>query len=417
VNEVLWRLWMKEYGISRRWIDEAKAALVDVEPCWRLAEDTAAINRARVLRAFQRAQVTERDFFPTTGYGYGDCGRSRLEQVYADVFGGESALVRWQVCCGTHAISLCLAGVLKAGDTLVAASGKPYDTLHPVIEDLRDRGVHYREIDLFGRDGGEAGAEAVRGATMVLVQRSAGYAFRPGITMDRLERAIATMRRVAPGAIYFVDNCYGEFTEEREPLHVGADLIAGSLIKNPGGGIAPTGGYVAGKASLVQMAASRLTAPGLGSAVGPSLGFLRLMFQGLFLAPGSVREAIQGAVFAGRFFHGLGYEVCPAWSEPRSDIIQAIRLGSPAALLAFCEAVQQASPVDAVAKPQPEAMPGYQEEVVMAAGTFVQGATLELSADAPLRPPFAVYMQGGLAREQGILACLLAAQRLSVHAS
>jgi cystathionine beta-lyase family protein involved in aluminum resistance len=408
---------MKDYGISGRWIDEAKAALLAVEPYWRLVEDTASVNRARVLRAFQRAQVTERDFFPTTGYGYGDLGRSRLEQVYADVFGGESALVRWQVCCGTHAISLCLAGFLKAGDTLVAASGKPYDTLHPVIEDLRDRGVHYREVDLFWQNGGEGNVEDIRGATMVLVQRSAGYTFRPGITIERLEKAITAMRRVAPQAVYFVDNCYGEFTEEREPLHVGADLIAGSLMKNPGGGIAPTGGYVAGRSSLVEKAAARLTAPGLGSAVGPSLGFLRLMFQGLFLAPGSVREALQGAVFAGRFFQELGFDVCPAWDEPRSDIIQAIKLGSPAALLAFCEAVQQASPVDSMAKPQPGAMPGYQHEVVMAAGTFVQGATLELSADAPLRPPFVVYMQGGLAREQNILACLLAAERLSVQAS
>lgn len=402
--------WAVNYRINESFLDKAEEVLTVVAPQWGSIEGISSYNRARVLRAFQDAGVTESDFAPTTGYGYGDRGREKLEVLFSSVFGTESALVRWQISSGTHAITLCLQGILKPGDKLVAVSGPPYDTLKPVIKDLVERGVTYEEVNLFRRDAVGEGKGAVKGATMVLMQRSSGYSFRRAIPMDSLKGIIQEMRHVAPNAVYFVDNCYGEFAQEKEPPHVGADLIAGSLMKNPGGGIAPTGGYVAGKRELVEKAASRLTAPGLAGSIGPSLGFSRLMFQGFFLAPGMVREALQGAVFAARFFADFGYEVCPAWDEPRGDIVQAINLGSPDRLKRFCRAAQAACPIDSMAVPEAGEMPGYDHEVIMAAGTFVQGATLEFSADAPMRQPFVVYLQGGLAREQAILACLLAAE-------
>ncbi len=365
----------------------------------------------RVLEAFRRARVSEEDFTASTGYGYNDTGREKLEGLYASVFGGEMALVRPQLVSGTHAISCCLFGALRPGQKILAVTGPPYDTLQKVIGGpgqrgtLQDFDIGFDNVNVIepvlARDRqGVLSAlkpflpdERVR---LLYLQRSRGYSLRPALTMEDLHFLLPLLKEANPRAVLFVDNCYGEFVEEEEPLMAGADLIAGSLIKNPGGGLAPSGGYVVGTGNLVEQAAGRLTAPGLGRELGPTLGTNRLLIQGLFLAPHFVGEALKGALFAACLFESLGFEVRPRVQEPRGDIVQAILLKEPDLLQEFCRLIQAYSPVDSHALPVPGPVPGYQREIIMAAGTFVQGSSLELSADAPLDPPYAVYLQGGL---------------------
>lgn len=395
----------------------------EIQDIYHQLEVRAFDNHTRVLEAFKRNRVSDFHLKGGTGYGYGDAGREVLERIYADVFGGEAALVRGQIVSGTHAIALCLLGVLKPGDRLLSAQGAPYDTLAETIGigsnkqgSLKSYGVEYQQVELL--PDGHLDWEGIKKAlktskiNMVTIQRSRGYAWRPSLTISEMKELIDFIREQSPDTIIFVDNCYGELVENQEPLHVGADLIAGSLIKNPGGGIAPTGGYIVGRADLVELAATRWTAPGIGAEVGPTLEHQRLLMQGIFLAPHIVTEALKGAVFAARLFERLGYEVSPHYQEYRTDIIQAIKLGNADRLIAFCRGLQSASPVDSYVAPEPDGMPGYEDAVIMAAGTFVQGASIELSADGPLREPYAVYLQGGLSKEYVKLGVLSAAQRV-----
>lgn len=395
----------------------------EIQDIYHQLEVRAFDNHTRVLEAFKRNRVSDFHLKGGTGYGYGDAGREVLERIYADVFGGEAALVRGQIVSGTHAIALCLLGVLKPGDRLLSAQGAPYDTLAETIGigsnkqgSLKSYGVEYQQVELL--PDGHLDWDGIKKAlktskiNMVTIQRSRGYAWRPSLTISEMKELIDFIREQSPDTIIFVDNCYGELVENQEPLHVGADLIAGSLIKNPGGGIAPTGGYIVGRADLVELAATRWTAPGIGAEVGPTLEHQRLLMQGIFLAPHIVTEALKGAVFAARLFERLGYEVSPHYQEYRTDIIQAIKLGNADRLIAFCRGLQSASPVDSYVAPEPDGMPGYEDAVIMAAGTFVQGASIELSADGPLREPYAVYLQGGLSKEYVKLGVLSAAQRV-----
>lgn len=394
----------------------------EVLPIYSAIDQKALKIHAKVLDSFRSVRVSEFHLKDSTGYGYGDTGREALENVYASIFKTEAALVRGQIVSGTHAIALCLYGILRPGDELLSVQGEPYDTLAEMIGirgkchgSLKEMGVTYRQVDPLiggGIDYANVGQALGARTKMVMLQRSRGYQWGPSFDLEKLREVIEFIRNREPNVVIFVDNCYGEFVEEKEPVEVGADLIAGSLIKNPGGGIAPTGGYVAGAAKFVEMAANRWSAPGVGSEVGPSSGFQRLLFQGLFLAPHIVSEALKGAVFAARFFERLGFEVSPRYNEKRSDIVQAIGLGTPEKMLAFCRGLQGASPVDSHVRPVASAMPGYDDPVVMAAGTFVQGATLELSADGPLRPPYAIYFQGGLSKEYVRLALLSAAREV-----
>lgn len=387
------------------------------QDCQEAFAERDAVERAtfaRVLAALREHRVASRHFAPTTGYGYDDIGRDTLEKVFAQAFACEDALVRPQIVSGTHSLAVSLFGLLRPGDTLVSAAGKPYDTLDEVIGiagsdqgSLKEYGVSYRQVDLLpdGAPDYEGIARAAKaGARVVLVQRSKGYAWRPSLTPEEIGRVAEAVHRAQPSAVVLVDNCYGEFACEREPVALGADLMAGSLIKNPGGGLAPTGGYVAGKTELVEQVAYRLTSPGIGREVGSYAQGYQPFYQGLFLAPHTVAQAVKTAILASRVFELLGYEVHPRYDAPRSDIIQAIRLGSPELLIAFCQGIQAASPVDSFALPEPWEMPGYQDPVIMAAGTFVSGASIELSADAPLRPPYNVYLQGGLTYVHGRLA-------------
>ncbi|MHB0884556.1 MAG: methionine gamma-lyase family protein [Bacillota bacterium] len=385
----------------------------------RSLDSASAVNLARVLTAGRRLGIHESDLRDSTGYGYGDRGRDLVESLYAATFQAERALVRQQVVSGTHALALALFGCLRPGDELLAATGRPYDTLLPVIAgapgSLSEFKISYREVPLTGgRPDPAAIAAAIGPATrMVLIQRSRGYDWRESLSVETVGQLIAAVRAARPEVICLVDNCYGELVEDREPTAVGADLIAGSLIKNPAAGLPTTGGYVAGRARLVELAASRLTAPGLGAKVGASTGFSRLAAQGLFMAPGTVARALEGMRFAADFFSRLGFAVSPGPDDFRTDIIQAIRLGSEEAMAAFCRGLQKASPVDADVVPEPAATPGYGDRLVMAGGTFVQGSSIELSADGPLRPPYAIYLQGGLDPEHAVLASAVAAQELA----
>lgn len=375
-------------------------------------ENTALINQARVLQAFRDLQVDETCFYETTGYGYNDLGRERLDRLYARVFGGEAGLVRPQFVSGTHAIAACLYGILKPGDRLVSLTGKPYDTLQkalglsaPVFGGLRSLGISYEEADFTeGINDEELDRLLSPDTHAVLIQRSRGYSLRRAVVVEDIAAMVQAVKKRRPQAVVFVDNCYGEFVEDREPCHAGADLIAGSLIKNPGGGIAPGGGYVVGRGDLVEKAAWRLTAPGLGTDIGAMGTVKRLYYHGLFLAPHQVGQALKGMVLAATMFSQLGYAVSPTPGERRGDIVQAIQLGGPELLMRFCRAVQTASPVDSHVTPQPAPLVGYRDRVIMAAGTFVQGASSEFSADAPLRPPYTVFMQGGLTYEHLKLA-------------
>ena len=377
---------------------------------------------ARVLRAFQEQRVGAHHFAGVSGYGHGDLGRQVLDRVFAQVMGAEAAVVRLQLVSGTHAIACALFGILRPGDEVLAVAGPPYDTLEEVIGlrgqgqgSLQDFGVRYRQIELTpeGELDWQALASAVGPKTKVVhMQRSCGYDWRPSLSIATLARLIQVIKAQDPEVICFVDNCYGEFVEEQEPTQVGADLMAGSLIKNPGGTLAPTGGYLAGKQIYVEQAACRLTAPGIGSEGGTTFDLSRLLFQGLFLAPQIVGEAVKIGHLAAQVFEDLGYPVSPRPQIPRTDVIQAIQLGSTERLQAFCRAIQTCSPIDSYVKPVPEVVPGYGDAVVMAGGTFVEGSTLELSADGPLREPFIAYLQGGTHLGHGMLALQAAIQAL-----
>lgn len=378
-------------------------------------------NQQKMLAAFQRARVSESCFAASTGYGYGDRGRDVLDQVYAQAFGAEDALVRYNFVSGTHALTVALFGVLRPGDTVLCATGTPYDTIQGVFglpgrEEpgcLKDFGIVYEQVDLLPDgtpDYEELEREIGPECKMVYIQRSRGYSLRPSLTVAEIEKLAALAKRRAPGCVVMVDNCYGEFIEREEPTARGADLMAGSLIKNPGGGIAPTGGYIAGRRDLVELCSYRLTTPGTGRELGCTLGHSRELFLGAFHAPFAAGEALKTAVFAAALFRELGYPVTPGPEEMRTDIIQAIELGSRERLIAFCRGIQQASPVDAFVAPEPSPMPGYDSDVIMAAGAFTLGSSIELSADAPLRKPYAVWMQGGLNFPSGELGVLMAAQ-------
>ncbi len=392
-------------------IHEAKQV---VRPKWDEIENTKLANQARVLRAFQDHQVSEYHFAGSTGYGYNDSGRETIEAMYAQIFGGEAALVRPQLVSGTHAIATCLAALLEPGDELVSLTGAPYDTLQQVIgikgdlpRSLMRQGITYKEVPLDedGRWSKEGILSTVTPETkMALIQRSRGYSWRPALSVDEIGVIVSLVKQVNPEIIVFVDNCYGEFVETREPCQVGADLIAGSLIKNPGGGLVAGGGYVVGTDVLIETVADRMTAPGLGSRLGPTFGLNRWILQGLWMAPHAVGEALAGAVLAAKVMEDIGYPVSPRWNEPRGDIVQAIEMSTKEALLAFCQGIQAASPVDSFVQPVPGDMPGYEDPVIMAGGTFIQGSSIELSADGPLRPPYIAYLQGGLCKEHVELA-------------
>ena len=382
----------------------------------------SAENTRRVLEAFQDHRVAEAYFSGTTGYGYDDQGRDKLDEIYAQIFGTEAALVRIQFVNGTHAITCALFGALKAGDVLLSAVGAPYDTMLGAIGvvdkghgSLKDYGVEYRQVDLVDNKPdleGMAKAAADPKVKVVLIQRSKGYSTRASLSVAEIGEMIRVIKAANPNVSVIVDNCYGEFVETIEPTHVGADLVVGSLIKNPGGGLAPTGGYLAGRRDLVEGAAMRLTVPGIGGECGCTLGQNRLLYQGLFLAPHTVAQAVKTAVFAARVMELMGYEAEPKSTDIRHDIIQMIHMRQPEALKKFCKGIQMGAPVDSYVTPEPWDMPGYDSQVIMAAGAFVQGASIELSADAPMRPPYTVYLQGGLTFESGKLGILLAAQQL-----
>lgn len=381
-------------------------------------DEIAFSNQVKVLEAFKQEHIQDYHFNQTSGYGYGDSGRDALEAVYSQVFAGEDALVRSQIVSGTHAITACLMGLLQAGDSLVSVSGSPYDTLRTVIGwpvpqkgSLTERGVCYGEIaldDHLGPDYQAIARELPPSCKMAMIQRSRGYSLRPALNIDDLRRLCQAIRYRAPGTIIFIDNCYGEFTDLYEPLEIGADLIAGSLIKNPGGGLAPSGGYIVGRQELVESAAFHLTAPGLGKELGASLINNRLFFQGLFLAPHVTAQAMKIAVLFAYLFTELGYETYPRWNESRGDIVQAVCLANEDEVQRFCQHLQSNSPVGSRVHLEYAPMPGYDSQIIMAAGTFVQGSSIELSCDAPLRSPYCVYMQGGLSYEHGrYVACKL----------
>ncbi len=384
-------------------------------------DEMAEYNQLKVIRAMQTCRVSAECFQTSSGYGYNDAGRDTLEEVYAAAFHAQSALVRPQIACGTHAIALALAGNLRPGDELLSVSGKPYDTLEEVIGirpsagSLAEYGVTYAQVDL-KEDGSfdlEGIAKAIGPRTkMIEIQRSKGYQTRPTLSVAQIGEAIAHVKKINPEIICMVDNCYGEFVEEKEPTDVGADLMAGSLIKNPGGGLAPSGGYIVGKKEYVDRAACRLTTPGLGREVGASLGVLQSFYQGFFLAPVVTAAALKGAVFAANVYEALGFPVVPDGKESRHDIIQAVELGTADGVIAFCQGIQAAAPVDSYVTPEPWAMPGYDSDVIMAAGAFVQGSSIELSADGPIRPPYAVYFQGGLTWPHAKLGILMSLQKL-----
>ncbi len=413
---------MKVTDISPELWDRAGKVEAGLQERFAEIDSVAQENTLRVMAAFQDQRVTEGCFAGTTGYGYDDMGREVLDKVYAQVFGSESALVRIGFVNGTHAISAALFAALRPGDTLLSVTGAPYDTMRTVIGisgneygSLKFYGIGYDEVDL--KDGAPDYTAIVRRVkeikpAAILIQRSRGYEERKALSIDEIGKIVKCVKETSPNTIVVVDNCYGEFTETREPTHVGADLIAGSLIKNPGGGIAPMGGYLAGRQDLIERAANRLTTPGIGGECGASLGNNRLLFQGLFLAPHTVAQALKTAVFCAALFTNLGYETYPAPMAPRDDIVQMVKLRTPENLCKFCRGIQSGSPVDSFVAPEPWQMPGYECEVIMAAGAFIQGSSIELSADGPMREPYIAYVQGGLTYESGKLGILLAASEM-----
>ena len=406
---------------SKKLLDIKQKVLADSQPLFTQIDAIAEANTLKVLDAMRKVRVSDAHFNTTSGYAYDDIGRGKLEELYAEIFGAERALVRTQFVSGTHALATVLFGILRPGDELVSLTGAPYDTMQTVIGyanpskgSLREFGILYDELPMREGKVDMAGiAGKIKPETkMVLIQRSRGYSMRSPLTIEDICAICTEVKRVKPDCVCFVDNCYGEFVDLQEPVQAGADIMAGSLIKNPGGGIAPTGGYIAGRDELVELASYRLTAPGMGDELGASLANNRLLFQGLFLAPHVVAQAIKGAVFAAGMFAALGYKTLPLPTEVRGDIIQAIELGTAEKLIAFCGGIQKYSPVDSFAAPEPWDMPGYADKIIMAAGTFVQGASIEFSADGPLRAPYNVYLQGGLTFEHAVIGIMGAAQAI-----
>ncbi|MGY3751011.1 methionine gamma-lyase family protein [Vagococcus acidifermentans] len=405
-----------------KWTDSINAELAEIitriegkiSPVRQQLQEVALFNQSKVLAAFRGNQVSDTHFLPSTGYGYDDMGREKLEAVYAAVFKTEAALVRPQIISGTHAIATALFGVLRPGDDLLYITGRPYDTLHEVlgttgsgVGSFKEYNIGYDEVAL--QADGNVDFEGVRRkmtprTKVIGIQRSRGYDARPSFSIEKIAEMISFVKDINPSVVVFIDNCYGEFAEVMEPTEVGADIMAGSLIKNPGGGIVKTGGYIVGKEELVDMAAIRLTTPGVGSEGGAMLGTTHEMLQGFFLAPHAVSQAIQGAVFTAALLAEFEIESTPKWDEPRTDLIQMVSLEEKEKMIAFCQAVQKFSPIDAHVLPIPSYMPGYTDDVIMAAGTFIQGASLELTADGPIRPPYQLYVQGGLTYEHVKLA-------------
>ncbi len=380
-------------------------------------------NQLKVIRAMQLERLSDTHFSGTTGYGYNDRGREILDTVFAHAFGAEDAIVRHSITCGSHALALCLYGILRPGDELLSITGKPYDTLEEVIGikgtegagSLKEYGVTYKQVEL--TDSGTVDFDTVsksinENTKLIFVQRSRGYELRPALTVDEIENVVKFVKSIKPDVLVMVDNCYGEFVEDREPTEVGVDIMAGSLIKNPGGGLVPSGGYFAGKKDLVEKVSYRMTLPGLGREVGATLGQNRLLFQGFFMAPHVVAESLKGAVFTAQVMKNLGFETNPGPFDTRCDIIQAIKFDREDAVIAFCQGIQKGSPVDSFVSPEPWDMPGYDSPVIMAAGAFIQGSSIELSADAPIRPPYTAYMQGGLVYEHVKLGVMCAVQEL-----
>lgn len=401
--------------------DLKQQTLAASQPYFTSIDEISAQNTARILESFRQHQVAEYDFNPTTGYGYNDAGREKLEKIWADIFGAQKALVRTHFVSGTHALATVLFGILRPSDELLAVTGTPYDTMQTVIGhkqktlgSLADYGISYNEVPMqeTGIDFELVRQTLKQNTKMVLIQRSRGYSMRKPLSIQEISTACIFVKALKPDCICFVDNCYGEFVETLEPTAAGADIIAGSLIKNPGGGIAATGGYIAGRAELVDLAAYRLTAPGIGDEVGSSQSGYRQLYQGLFMAPHTTAQALKGAVFAAALFSLMGYNTVPRLTDKRSDIIQAIELGSADKMVDFCRGLQSFSPVDAHAVPEPAPMPGYTDKVIMAGGTFIQGSSIELSADGPLRPPYIIYLQGGLTFEHAMLGIIGAADKI-----
>ncbi len=417
-----YKLLQEEFRIADAVLNTVSEAESQVSSLFCEIDDITAFNQYKVLGAFQKNKISDMHFGWNTGYGYDDPGREALERVYADVFHTEAALVRPIIVNGTHALTLTLTGILRPGDELIYCTGGPYDTLEEVIGirgegkgSLKEFGISFKQIEL--TPDGSIDLQALSNVIcektrMVTIQRATGYGWRKAITIEEIEKTATFIKNINPNIIIMADNCYGEFLEVKEPTDVGVDVIAGSLIKNPGGGLALTGGYIAGRKDLIDNISYRMTSPGIGGECGLTFGQSRTMFQGFFMAPRTVNGAVKGAILCGRVFQNLGFEICPKPEEKRSDIIQAVRLGSPEAVVAFCQGIQAAAPIDSHVRPEPWDMPGYESPVVMAAGAFVQGSSIELSADAPIRPPYNVYFQGGLTYEHSKFGVIMALQML-----
>lgn len=411
----------KEFGIKEDVIELSKKIEKDLDPIFKEVEEIEEYNSLKVLSAFQKYNLSEMHFNGTTGYGYGDIGRDTIESIFADIFKSEDSLVRTQFISGTHAISTLLFGILRPNDTLISISGKPYDTLDEVIgivenkSSLQSYGVKYEQIELVNDDFDyKAIEERVKKGNIKLIeiQRSRGYSTRKTIDLEKVEKVIKLIKDIDRNIIVMIDNCYCEFVTKKEPIEVGADVVVGSLIKNLGGGIAPNGGYIAGRKDIVELAAERLTAPGLGKEVGPSLGINKQILQGLFFAPEVVASSLKTAIFASRMLEKLGYNVEPKFNDKRADIVQTIEFNDREKLIKFCQGIQAASPVDSNSVPMPWDMPGYTDQVIMAAGAFTQGSSIELSCDGPIRPPYTAFLQGGLTYGYGKLGILKAISRL-----
>ena len=422
-NQIIEELY-REMGISGPVFRFGQQTLRVLEERFREIDAVAEYNQLKVLRAMQKNRVSAEHFNGSTGYGYNDSGRETLEKVYADTFHTEDALVRSQITCGTHALALALSANLRPGDELLSISGKPYDTLEEVIGirpsrgSLAEYGIRYRQAEL--KEDGSFDFDAIKAALrpetrIAAIQRSKGYLTRPSLSVEQIGEAIRFVKDLRPDLIVMVDNCYGEFVDYTEPSDCGADMTVGSLIKNPGGGLAPMGGYIAGTRECVENCAVRLTSPGLGREVGASLNTRRSLYQGFFLAPTVTAGALKAAVFAANLYEQLGFKVIPGGAEKRNDIIQAVEFGFPEGVIRFCEGIQAAAPVDSYVTPEPWAMPGYDSDVIMAAGAFIQGSSIELSADGPIKPPYAVYFQGGLTWEHARYGILRSLQSLYEH--
>jgi len=416
------KLLVRHMGISEKVIDAVGRAEEQVSGIFGTLDDIMAFNQYKVLDVFQKNRISDMHFSWNTGYGYNDPGREALEKTYASLFRTEAALVRPTIVNGTHALTLTLAGILRPGDELIYCTGAPYDTLEEVIGirgqgkgSLKDFGIAYKQVDL--KEDGTIDFEALEKAIspktrMVSLQRATGYGWRKAVTIAQIGEWTKFVKNINPNIVCMVDNCYGEFLDTEEPTEVGADVLAGSLIKNPGGGLALTGGYIAGRTDLIEDISYRMTAPGIGGECGLTFGQTRTMFQGLFIAPKTVNGAVKGAILCAQVFENLGFSVCPKPEDQRSDIIEAVRLGSAEAVISFCQGIQEAAPIDSHVKPIPWDMPGYGDQVIMAAGAFVQGSSIELSADAPIRPPYIVYFQGGLTYEHSKFGVIKALQKL-----